>query len=89
MKEGTLTLWVDGYWFEQGDKVAFKLEGPDRSVVIDRTFEIGQQRQRWFSFASAPRPFGGWPEGTYRGEVRVQRAGRAIDVVVGSEVRVN
>ena len=85
----SLTLWIDGYWFEQGDKVAFKLEGPGKNVVIDRTFEIGQQRQRWFSFASAPRPFGGWPEGTYRGEVRIQRTGSAIDDVIGSEVRVN
>lgn len=85
----SLTLWVDGYWFEQGDKVAFRLVGPDRKLVIDRAFEIGQRRQRWFSFASAPRPFGGWPEGTYRGEVRVQRAGQAIDNVIGSELRVN
>ncbi|MEM9627068.1 MAG: M23 family metallopeptidase [Pseudomonadota bacterium] len=85
----SLTLWVDGYWFEPGDRVVFRLKGPDRSLVIDRTFEIGQRRQRWFSFASAPRPFGGWPEGTYQGEVRVQRAGRAIDDVIGSEVRIN
>lgn len=85
----SLTLWVDGYWFEPGDKVAFKLNGPDRSVVIDRTFEIGQRRQRWFSFASAPRPFGGWPEGAYRGEVSVQRVGRALVDVIGSEVRLN
>lgn len=85
----SLTLWVDGYWFEPGDRVAFELKGPDKSVVIDRTFEIGQRRQRWFSFASAPRPFGGWPEGAYRGEVRVQRAGRALDDVIASEVRLN
>lgn len=85
----TLTLWVDGYWFQQGDKVAFKLRGPDRSMVIDRQFEIGQNRQRWFSFASAPRPFGGWPEGTYRGEVRVQRAGSAIQETIASTVEVN
>lgn len=85
----SLTLWVDGYWFEPGDRVAFRLEGPDSSLVIDRALSVGQQRQRWFSFASAPRPFGGWPAGVYRGEVRVQRAGRAIDDVIGSEVRVN
>ena len=85
----SLTLWVDGYWFEQGDKVAFKLQGPDSSTVIDRVFEIGQRRQRWFSFASAPRPFGGWPAGVYRGRIRVERAGRAIDDEIGSEVRVN
>ncbi|MDH3660039.1 MAG: M23 family metallopeptidase [Alphaproteobacteria bacterium] len=85
----SLTLWVDGYWFEQGDKVAFRLEGPERSVVIDRSLEVGQSRQRWFSFASAPRPFGGWPEGNYRGEIRVQRPGRAIDDVIGAEVNIN
>ena len=85
----SLTLWVDGYWFEPGDRVAFKLEGPDQNIVIDRAFEIGQRRQRWFSFASAPRPFGGWQPGVYRGEVRVQRAGRVVDEVIDSEVRVN
>ncbi len=85
----SLTLWVDGYWFEPGDRVAFKLEGPDRRIVIDRAFEIGQRRQRWFSFASAPRPFGGWQPGTYRGEVRVERAGRIADEVIGSEVHIN
>jgi hypothetical protein len=85
----SLTLWVDGYWFEPGDKVAFRLEGPDRSLVIDRSLQVGQRRQRWFSFASAPRPFGGWPAGVYRGEVRVERAGRATDDAIGTEVRVN
>jgi len=88
-KSPSLTLWVDGYWFEQGDRVAFQLQGPDRSLVIDRAFEVGQGRQRWFSFASAPRPFGGWPKGVYRGEVRVQRAGRAVDDVIGSRVYIN
>lgn len=84
----SLTLWVDGYWFERGDRVAFRLEGPGRNPVIDRALEVGQRRQRWFSFASAPRPFGGWPAGLYRGQVRVQRDGRAIDEVIDSEVRI-
>ncbi len=88
-KSPSLTLWVDGYWFERGDKVVFQLLGPDRRPVIDRAFEVGKRRQRWFSFASAPRPFGGWPAGLYRGEVRVQRAGRASDEVIDSEVRIN
>lgn len=88
-KSPSLTLWVDGYWFEQGDKVAFQLKGPGREMVIDRAFEVGQNRQRWFSFASAPRPSGGWPAGTYRGQVRVKRAGQAIDEVIGSEVRIH
>lgn len=88
-KSPSLTLWVDGYWFDRGDKVGFQLQGPDRDMVIDRQFEVGQNRQRWFSFASAPRPFGGWPEGTYRGEVRVQRVGSAIRETIASVVEVN
>ncbi|MGI9435033.1 MAG: M23 family metallopeptidase [Geminicoccaceae bacterium] len=88
-KSPSLTLWVDGYWFEKGDKVAFRLEAPDQAMVIDRQFEIGERRQRWFSFASAPRPAGGWPAGTYRGEVRVQRAGSAIQGSISSVVDIN
>lgn len=88
-KSPSVTLWVDGYWFERGDKVAFRLQAPDHEMIIDRQFEIGQRRQRWFSFASAPRPAGGWPEGTYNGEVRVQRAGSAIQETISSMVEVN
>ena len=85
-KSPSLTLWVDGYWFERGDEVAFLLEGPDQEKVIDRRFEIGQSRQRWFSFASAPRPLGGWRKGTYRGEVRVRRADSALQERIATVV---
>ena len=88
-KSPSLALWVDGYWFERGDKVTFLLEGPGRNKVIDRRFEIGQSRQRWFSFASAPRPLGGWPKGTYRGEVRVQRAASTLQERITSVVELN
>jgi murein DD-endopeptidase MepM/ murein hydrolase activator NlpD len=85
----SLTLWIDGYWFEQGDQVQFLLTGPDRQRVIDRQFDVGQHRQRWFSFASAPRPLGGWPQGSYTGEVRVQRAGSAIRETIASAIEIN
>ncbi len=84
-----LTLWVDGYWFEQGDQVRFLLEGPDRNLVVDRRLDVGQHRQRWFSFASAPRPPGGWSRGTYRGEVQVQRVGSLIRETIVSTVNIN
>jgi hypothetical protein len=85
----SLALWIDGYWFEQGDQVQFLLTGPSQQPVIDRQFDVGQNRQRWFSFASAPRPLGGWPQGTYRGEVRVQRVGSTIRETITSTVEVN
>lgn len=85
----SLTLWIDGYWFERGDQVRFLLQGPDQSLVVDRQLDVGQNRQRWFSFASAPRPLGGWPHGTYRGEVQVQRAGSTIRESIASMVEIN
>ena len=88
-KSPSLTLWIDGYWFEQGDQVRFLLKGPGEQMVVDRQFELGRNRQRWFSFASAPRPLGGWPKGIYRGEVQVQRAGSAIREAIASTVEVN
>ena len=83
-----LTLWIDGYWFEQGDQVRFLLKGPSEAMVIERQFDVGRHHQRWFSFASAPRPLGGWPQGTYKGEVQVQRAGSAIREAITSTVEV-
>lgn len=85
----TLTLWIDGYWFEQGDEVRFLLQGPNADVVIDRQLDVGRHRQNWFSFASAPRPVGGWPSGIYRGEVQVQRDGSAIKEAITSTVEIN
>ncbi len=84
----SLTLWVDGYWFEKGDVVRFLLIGPDERVIIDRQFDVGSDHQRWFSFASAPRPSEGWPGGWYQGEVQVQRAGTTIRDVVISTVEI-
>jgi len=84
-----LALWIDGYWFQQGDQVQFLLTGPDQQTVVDRQFDVGQNRERWFSFASAPRPLGGWPQGTYQGEVRVQRAGSTIRETITSTVEIN
>lgn len=85
----TLTLWLDGYWFDRGDRVRFIMTGPDQQSVIDRELDVGQDRERWFSFASAPRPQGGWPAGTYRGEVQVQRSGSTIKASLLSTVNVN
>ncbi len=84
-----LTLWADGWWFELGDQLRFILRNPEGHLVIDRQFDVGQDHQRWTSFASAPRPSDGWPLGTYRGEVQVQRAGQATKDVIHTVINIH
>jgi hypothetical protein len=69
-----LVLWVEGYWVEPGDRVTFRLRGPDGGTVVDHAIEIEKGQQRWLGFAGAPRPGAGWPGGTYAGEVLLERA---------------
>ena len=69
-----LVLWVEGYWVEPGDRVTFRLRGPDGGAVVDHAREIERAQQRWLGFAGAPRPGEAWPAGTYAGEVLLERA---------------
>ena len=68
-----LVLWVEGYWFEPGDKVNFRLTDPEKTAVVERSFDVEQTRQRWFWYAGAPRPDEWWPSGLYDGEVMLER----------------
>jgi hypothetical protein len=69
-----LVLWVEGYWVEAGDRVSFRLRGPDGGSIVDHAVEIEKDQQRWLGFAGAPRPGAAWPAGTYAGEVVLERA---------------
>jgi hypothetical protein len=66
-------LWAEGYWFAAGDRVTFRLRGPDGGTVVDHVMKIDQGQQRWLGFAGAPRPGQAWPAGTYAGEVVLER----------------
>jgi Peptidase family M23 len=68
-----LVLWVEGYWVAPGDRVNFRLYGPDGASVVDHVMEIDKNQQRWVGFAGAPRPGTAWPAGTYAGEVLLER----------------
>jgi hypothetical protein len=69
-----LVLWGEGYWLEPGDRVRFRLLGPDGGAIVDRTVEIDQPRQRWFDFAGSRRPGQRWPAGVYAGEIALERS---------------
>jgi Peptidase family M23 len=68
-----LVLWVEGYWLEPGDRVRFRLLGPDGGPILNQMVEIDQRRQRWFGFIGERRPDARWPAGTYAGEIVLDR----------------
>jgi hypothetical protein len=68
-----LVLWVEGYWLEAGDRVTFRLRGPDGGAVVDHAMKLEQVQERWLGFAGAPRPGAAWPAGIYAGEVTLER----------------
>jgi murein DD-endopeptidase MepM/ murein hydrolase activator NlpD len=72
-----LELWVEGYWVEAGDRVEFRITGPDGAPVLAHTVELDRSWANWFQFAGARRPGDAWPAGTYVGEVTLQREGLA------------
>ena len=68
-----LVLWVEGYWVAAGDRVRFRVAGPDGAPVVDRVVALDKGWKRWFQFAGARRPGDAWPAGTYTGTVTFQR----------------
>ncbi|HET6521347.1 MAG TPA: M23 family metallopeptidase [Geminicoccaceae bacterium] len=70
-----LVVWIDVYGLRGGDAVTFRLTAPDGAVLVDDRREMAKGWARWFGFAGRRRPGGAWPEGPYRGEVAVERAG--------------
>jgi hypothetical protein len=79
-----LVLWVEGYWIAAGDRVTFRLRGPDGGSLLDHVTRINAGQQRWLGYAGAPRPGSAWPAGTYAGEVVLERdmAGRPQRVTI-------
>ena len=46
-----LVLWVEGYWVAAGDRVRFRVAGPDGAPVVDRVVALDKGWKRWFQFA--------------------------------------
>jgi hypothetical protein len=69
-----LVLWAEGYWIAAGDRVSFRVRGPDGAILVERVIPADDAQQRWLGFAGAARPGDAWPAGTYAGEVVLERA---------------
>lgn len=68
-----LVLWVDIFGVAAGDRVRFRLTGPDGMVVLDHETAITKTQARHFAFAGARRKADSWLPGTYRGEITLVR----------------
>jgi len=68
-----LMLWVEGYWVEPGDRVTFRMRGPNGATVVDHAMKLEEAKQRWFGYAGARRPGTRWPAGPYAGEITLER----------------
>ena len=74
-----LVLWLEAFEIGAGDRVSWRIAGPDGAVLFEASnLEPKAQRQA-FRFAGKRRPAEGWPPGTYRGTV-VDRARRRAQV---------
>jgi hypothetical protein len=68
-----LVLWAEAYWITAGDRVTFRVRGPDGATLVERVIAADDAQQRWLGFAGAARPGQAWPAGTYVGEVVLER----------------
>jgi hypothetical protein len=70
-----LVLWLEAFEVGAGDRVSWRIAGPDGTVLFeDANVEAKAQRQA-FRFAGKRRPAAGWAPGTYAGTVTIERDG--------------
>lgn len=68
-----LTLWVDIFGVEQGDRLQFRITGPDGQPVFEQEQPIEKAQARRFAYSGKRRQGAGWPSGAYTGVVTLTR----------------
>jgi hypothetical protein len=68
-----LVLWTDIFGVDQGDRVRFRITGPDRKILLEHARTIDKRQIRRFEFAGKRKTVDAWPTGTYTGEIAVKR----------------
>ncbi len=69
-----LVLWADIFGVQAGDKILLRLVGPDGKPVVEQESRVERTQARRFVFAGSRPKTGGWPAGTYQGQVMLTRA---------------
>lgn len=70
-----IVLWADIFRVHAGDRLAFKITGPNGETVKEKSFPIKDKKARYYAFLGSRSSKAVWPIGTYRGEVRLIRKG--------------
>jgi hypothetical protein len=72
-QSAALVLWVDILGVEAGDRIQFRLVGPDSEPVFETDQRVDRRQARRFVYAGKKRQGASWAAGVYRGEVTLQR----------------
>jgi murein DD-endopeptidase MepM/ murein hydrolase activator NlpD len=68
-----LILWVDMFGVEAGDRLTFRITGPDGKVIFEQEQPVEKRQARRFAFMGKKREANPWPAGTYNGQVTLTR----------------
>ncbi|TAJ34889.1 MAG: M23 family peptidase [Nitrospirae bacterium] len=68
-----VVLWVDILGVQAGDRVRFRIHGPDQALVFEQEQPIERTQARRFAFAGTRRRAEVWPAGVYTGQVTLIR----------------
>jgi hypothetical protein len=72
----------------KGDRIAVALK-KDGEVVAENAATLDRDKAQYMLFAGKKAPTGGWPTGTYTGEVQVTRAGKDVIAETSEPVTFN
>lgn len=76
--EQPLVLWGYGFGKQEGDRIVFRIEGP-QGEVFDHEETFGRTQAEYVQAGGRRAPRGGWPEGRYRGRIEVWRDATLLD----------
>jgi len=68
-----LVLWVDVFGVQAGDRVRFRIIGPDGQAILDKEEPVDRTQARRFMFAGQRRRVDAWSSGSYSGQVTLTR----------------
>lgn len=68
-----LVLWVEIFGVQAGDRIQFRVTGPDGTLLFEREAPVERTQARRFAFAGTHAHRGTWPLGVYTGQVTLTR----------------
>lgn len=74
-KTASMVFWSEVFTLQKGDIMKLALRGPDGQIVSESSTSLDRPMARRYGFVGKKQPSGGWPKGTYTGQVEVIRDG--------------